>query len=367
MQFLHKIYLLRGKNMYRISFETTNKCNMRCKYCYLEHEQEPLSVGTAMKAVDTFLREDVEHSGLEVSFIGGEPLLCKKNIIEITENIKKKMDEMKLPVTFLITTNATLLNKDIIDFFIKENYSLKISLDGCQEDHDINRLMLNKKSSYSEILSKLDILQQFQIKSGKLVQISMVISKETYRNVYSNIIHLIKLGFKFICPCLETYADWKDEELEIIEKQLKLTIDWMMNEAKNGNHIFLKPLVIEHSKRTSHYDCLYCFPGRNSMHIKVNGDIYACYACQKDEFKLGNVEIGFIEEKYLKYKTYKPEYTTKCLNCDIFAYCCAKECIAVNYERTGKKWEVPECFCKQAKMYNELYTYFINQKKVYFG
>lgn len=352
--------------MYRISFETTNKCNMRCKYCYLDHEYEPLTLDTAMKAFDIFLNMNVDHSDLEISFIGGEPLLYKDNVVEIAEHIKERAKMHNIPVTFVITTNATLLDDRIINFFIKENFSLKISLDGNKEDHDINRLMLNKKSSYEEIMKKVQLLYKYQKETKKLVQISMVISKETYRNVYSNIIHSIKHGFKFICPCLETYAAWTIDELKEIEDQLMRVVDWIINEANQDNYIYLKPLVVEYNKRNIPHDCLYCFPGRNSMHVKTNGDIYACYACQKTPFELGNVKTGIREDRYLVFESYNPSFSSKCFECEIFDLCCAKECVAVNYERTGEMWNVPECFCQQAKMYNRLYEYFIEQKKLYF-
>lgn len=349
--------------MYRITFETTNKCNMRCKYCYLEHEKEPLSIEVAMKAVDTFLQSDVDHSSLKVSYIGGEPLLYKKNVIRITEKIKEKMSSMNIPVSFVITTNATLLDDEIVEFFIKENFSVKISLDGEKEDHDINRVMLNGISSYDTIINNLPLLRYYEEKAKKMVQISMVINKATYKNVYKNILNAIELGFRFICPCLETYADWNSEELRIIEEQLIKVIDWTIDAAKNGTYIYLKPLLVEHDKRQLQYDCLYCFPGRNNMHIKTNGDIYACYACQKEEFKLGNVNIGFEQKQYSRFKVHNPEYSTKCLKCSLFSSCCAKECVAVNFERNGNLWKVPDCFCEQAKMYEHLYKYFIEQKK----
>lgn len=350
--------------MYRITYETTNRCNMRCKYCYLEHEQEPLTEEMALKAIDVFENSDVDHRGLKISFIGGEPLLYKKNIINITKKIRERMEKKNIPVEFVITTNATLLDNDIIDFFIKEKYSLKISIDGYREDHDSNRILINGKSSYDKIIEKLPLLQRYQNESSKSVQISMVINKETYHNVYKNIIHIIDLGFKFICPCLETYALWTKAELRLIEEQLNQVVVWMVNEAKTENYVYLKPLIMEHSKRNSQYDCLYCFPGRNSMHIKVNGDIYACYACQKEAFKLGNVATGFDNIKYLQFKEYHPDYSKKCKNCNIFKYCSAKECIAVNYERTNKMWEVPDCFCEQAHMYERLYNNFLERKKL---
>ena len=43
------------------------------------------------------------------------------------------------PITFVITTNGTLLTKEKFEFFVKNKFSIMVSLDGEKESHDVNR------------------------------------------------------------------------------------------------------------------------------------------------------------------------------------------------------------------------------------
>ncbi len=350
--------------MYRITFEMTNKCNMNCTYCYLDHYEEPLSLGIALKAIDIFENEKVINDELFVSYIGGEPLLYKENLIKITNQIKGRLKELNKNISFGITTNAVLLDERIINFFIENNFTVKISLDGNKKFHDRNRKMLSGESSYEKILSNIKLLKIFEEKTKLFVQISMVINKNTYKFVFENFKHICELGFRFICPCLETYSNWTTDELEEIENQYKKIVRYIvMKAAKEKEFIYFKIIVLAHNRRDKKYECLYCFPGRNGIHVKVNGDIYACYACQKDYFKIGDVYHGFDKEKYENHRMYSNEYDTQCLGCSYFKICAAKDCTAVNYELTGNPKKVPYHYCELEKIEHRLLGYFEQIKR----
>lgn len=345
--------------MYRISYEMTNQCNMNCSYCYLDHYKEPLSPSIALKAIDVFENENVVNDELFVSYIGGEPLLYKNNLIEITDQIKYKLNKLNKRITFGITTNASLLDKSMTDFFIKNKFTVKISLDGNKESNDINRIMLSGESSYNKIISNIQLLRYYEENTNSNVQISMIINKNTYKFVYDNFKHIAELGFRFICPCLETYSDWTSDELDEIENQYRKIVRYIvMKAAKEKVHIYFKIIVLAHNRRDKKYDCFYCFPGRNGMHVKVNGDIYACYACQKDYFKIGDVYHGFDKDKYDKHRVYINEYDGQCQSCQYFDNCATKDCTGVNYELTGNPKKVPFHFCKMEKILHNLLKYF---------
>lgn len=55
-------------------------------------------------------------------------------------------------MSFAITTNATLVNDKIAEYFAKNNFNIIISLDGPQEMHDANRLMVNGTGSFEKQL-----------------------------------------------------------------------------------------------------------------------------------------------------------------------------------------------------------------------
>ncbi|OYP01370.1 (4Fe-4S)-binding protein, partial [Lachnotalea glycerini] len=119
--------------MYTLSLEVVNKCNLNCSYCYLgEKKNTSMSIDTAKKAIEIAVHEVQKQydKTLVIYFIGGEPLIAFNVIYEIVAYTKSRCMEMNLKYMFSITTNGTLLTKKIIDFFIKDKFEIKLSLDG---------------------------------------------------------------------------------------------------------------------------------------------------------------------------------------------------------------------------------------------
>ena len=90
-----------------------SKCNLNCKYCHREKEDD-------IKLSEDFLRELSTFTG-EIIFRGGEPTLYMDDIKTIVFTAKN--------ASFSMTTNGKLLEL-YIDYFRKHNFSISISYDG---------------------------------------------------------------------------------------------------------------------------------------------------------------------------------------------------------------------------------------------
>lgn len=153
-----------------VTLEVTEKCNLRCKYCiyhpshpeYRAFGHENMKWDVAKKAID-FLKEHSQNAeNRHIGFYGGEPLLNFELIERAVEYAKKLFGE---DMSFAITTNATLVNDKIAEYFAKNNFNIIISLDGPQEMHDANRL--NVYSIYNANLY-IQLLKDFlEIKEGE--------------------------------------------------------------------------------------------------------------------------------------------------------------------------------------------------------
>ena len=88
----------------------------------------------AKKAIDFLKRAFPKmQKNRHIGFYGGEPLLNFELIERAVEYAKKLFGE---DMSFAITTNATLVNDKIAEYFAKNNFNIIISLDGPQEMHD---------------------------------------------------------------------------------------------------------------------------------------------------------------------------------------------------------------------------------------
>ena len=55
-------------------------------------------------------------------------------------------------MSYIITTNATLLNDENIDFLIKNYAQISISIDGNEKAHNSNRIFHNRRGSFDIVI-----------------------------------------------------------------------------------------------------------------------------------------------------------------------------------------------------------------------
>ena len=145
-------------------------CNLRCEYCFADGgtyngAAENMSLDVALKAIDMIVSKSANRHNLEVDFFGGEPLLnfdVVKKTVEYARSIEKAHNKN---FRFTITTNAMLLNDEIIDFFNKEMYNVVVSIDGRRSVHDCVRKTASGKGSFDTAIK--NALRFKQLRKGQ--------------------------------------------------------------------------------------------------------------------------------------------------------------------------------------------------------
>ena len=129
-----------------------NACNFRCKYCYENHDFKNYMGKAEKKVLLKFLtKSEIDYLNLE--FFGGEPLLNKEFIIDISRDI---LNLKTIKYSGSITTNGFLLDEELFRTFLNLNItSYQITLDGLEEDHNNLRPLSGGKGTYQTILNNL--------------------------------------------------------------------------------------------------------------------------------------------------------------------------------------------------------------------
>ncbi len=138
-------------------------CNLSCSYCYKEDLAAPaagrkMNFATAAKAVDLLLREGASRERVNVVFFGGEPLTNMALIRQVVDYAEQRCAEEGRQVDFSLTTNATLLTEEIIDYFDAHRFGLAVSMDGPKALHDANRRTVGGKGTYDVVADKVRLL-----------------------------------------------------------------------------------------------------------------------------------------------------------------------------------------------------------------
>lgn len=160
-------------NADNVVFEATDACNLKCKYCgygdmycdYDERKNRYMKFDTVRCVLDNLCKfwesgiNSSSNKSVLIGFYGGEPLL-NFQLIKDTIEYLNLISLPNIEFQYNMTTNATMLYKHI-DFLVKNNFRILVSLDGTEYNHSY-RVFHNGKNSHSKVLSDIKkIMNQY--------------------------------------------------------------------------------------------------------------------------------------------------------------------------------------------------------------
>ncbi|QAU49515.1 radical SAM protein [Bradyrhizobium guangzhouense] len=134
----------------------TEACNFRCTYCYEDflHGQMKDEIVTGIKALISRRINDLDC--LKISWFGGEPLLARSTVLEISKHGNDLCAANGLVFISDITTNGALLSRSLVNQLWSVGVrDFQISLDGPKYRHDGTRLRANGRGSFDQIWANL--------------------------------------------------------------------------------------------------------------------------------------------------------------------------------------------------------------------
>src|SRR4029450_12155978 len=92
-----------------------------------------MSEETARESVEFLLRESRDNPTEHMTFFGGETLMKFPVLKSTIAYAPRRAAEMGKEIDFSLTTNATLLRPEIIEFLAENRVGVTISIDGPRE------------------------------------------------------------------------------------------------------------------------------------------------------------------------------------------------------------------------------------------
>lgn len=317
-----------------ITLFLSNACNMSCDYCF--HKKRELGYSDRKlfhKVLDILLLTEGEKS---ISFFGGEPLLQ----LPVLEYCIKRVYKDFSFINLSITTNATLLTKEVYSFLKSYNVNIVVSLDGVGETANKERKFPNGDNAWNKINKNLQ-----DIGAIKIDMVRMTVTTENVFHLFKNVIDLYEYGFKNLFFALDYSGNWSNETIEYYQQQYKLVLKWYkkMQTQDKGLCLWNIDKIIINGKRPGSVRCKY---GNNSFAIDPFGNIYACHreVLDPNTTALGNIynweKIRFTSEPGVLDKV--------CQKCSLFnrcEFCCVniRDCL-------GSMTEIPDIICEINKI-----------------
>ncbi|MCF7870311.1 MAG: radical SAM protein [Candidatus Omnitrophica bacterium] len=197
--------------------EITRKCNLNCTLCTTEKNNNSDISLTKIKSIIN----DSKQMGIDaIRFTGGEPTLHKE--------IKRFILEAKKNNFYVIlNTNATTIDKKLIDFFGKTVDNLLISLQGYNQISEQKHI--NTKINWKKKISNILLLKS----RVKTVRIGTIISKTLVENIEKYARLIKKMGvtnWELYRPI--TYK--KDTNFQLSKKDILGVMKYLFNLKKQG-------------------------------------------------------------------------------------------------------------------------------------
>ena len=335
-------------------------CNLRCKYCFADEGEykgcrKPMSAEVGKRAIDYVLENSGNIKNIEVDLFGGEPLMVFDTIKEIVDYAKEKDKLYNKNIRFTMTTNATLLNDEIIDYIDKNMGNIILSIDGRKEVNDNVRIRVDGSGCYDRILPNIKKMVDRRDPSKQYYARGTFTRENT--DFFEDVMALANEGFSEISIEPVVLPDShnlsiRSEDLPKIYEQYDMLYKEMLRRAENNDNPF----------KFYHFNidlnggpCVYkriagCGAGHEYVAITPDGDIYPCHQfVGNEEFLLGNINSG-IKNKNLS-KDFKNAHIynkPKCKECWARFYC-SGGCQANNFNFNGDIHVPYEIGCEMQK------------------
>ncbi len=350
-----------------VILETTDACNMRCRYCvfggnyvgYRTHGFSRMSDEIVEAGLNLYLSLLERFKYLNpfrepvIGFYGGEPLLNFRAIEHAVELSKELFVKRGYRPRFTISTNGTLLEGRAARFLAEEGFAVFVSIDGPKEEHDRNRVMVDGSGSFDRVMSNVRsysrMLRSLGVEEGPYALATYDLRTDLFklRDFFNSVKDTVMLTFVNMVRQFDTeyYSRFSKEDVERfrrVERELASEfLDYVRDRVwRRERDVFLdayfgrmvlavvldakifrivSPLLT--ASRT-------CIPP-HKLYITVNGDILPCERSPSGAV-IGNVRSGL---KYSRVKNLIRKYQrfqeSRCLRCGIKHSC--GSCIATLY------------------------------------
>lgn len=302
------------KDEYHLVINTTLDCNLNCWYCY---ESKVVGSKLSSKTI-SLIKKNIAfryscHSfkHLRISFFGGEPFMDFDGIKNILDYAKNFVECNGVLLTADFTTNATLMNADIVKYLKGFHCSFQITLDGDRRRH--NQIKFCKEKSFDTYQATIDSLKLID----EMIENRHVSVRVNFDNKTLNRIDEILEDISFLN---------RKKSLVILKRVWQINSEGVDHNLLLGSiqKVFDKGFLLDYYIMPK--GCL-CFADRESQALfNYDGKIFKCTTISSfdENNALGSVdeisgEIKWNKEKSDKWLTNLQRES--CVKCQWFPVC----------------------------------------------
>ncbi len=349
-----------NENIYFI-IDVTKRCNFNCIYCFRDLNDNRVIDNKVLKDICQFIVNIVNERKLKnvtVQVWGGEPLLA----IEKIEYIYNFFENTNVKLKIDIETNGSLITETIAKKLFDMKVNVGVSLDGTEEEQDIQRRLSNGKSSNELVKRGIKNLKKYY--KNNISGIT-VITKYNYKNFiyivnyFANELKISNMKFNIVKDnpnASENKLGLTLEEVRAFANTLFDSINLynlMGVKFSEGNLQMRMSNLMERSNKNY---CISngCKGGINLISIDMKGNIYPCEMTDYENVKITSIykngklstNYELVESIKLAKKNniyFRKKINNECKNCPWYYYCQGGCTSRIIYSNGKMKYDEVEC------------------------
>ena len=324
----------------------TQRCNLRCRYCYIAKRDRTMPIDVAVRIVDFAFLNTPQEERIDIGFFGGEPLLEFERIRNITSMIEAhpKFDPGRVDLS--VVSNGTIFSEEIADYLRRHKIALGISCDGPPSIQDAFRTFPDGSGS-SPIVE-----QNLRRALGWFpdLPVNAVHSPATLPYLADTVDHLAALGVAKIYLNTDYSARWTRREADLLPDLYARVADRYVEFHERGEPRFISLIdsKIAVILRRGYRPLERCRMGRGEYAFSPSGNIYPCERLIGNGdggcHCIGNIVAGLSPGAACAGAGDTKARNAECLECGLSVYC-MNWCGCSNYFASGAYDKVGPFLC----------------------
>jgi len=387
---LNKLYGFTLDNIKNITFQVTDRCSLKCSYCYqINKGKRKMSFETAKKAIDLIFSDDPsirDYLGNDVKayiieFIGGEPTLepeLMDQVVNYFREVAFKKDPMIVARSRIsIASNGMHYFEPAVNKFLMKNansLSFSISLDGNKELHDSCRRFPDGSPSFDKAIAAIHDWRAHGNEMGSKI----TLCPANIDKCFEASKFMVEEGYNIIHINFVYEEGWSIDDAKVCYEQLKKFADYMLELDAPQNIFYALFDYDKYTPQNEAEDKNWCGGDGNMLAIDPDGRLFPCIrymesalGTEVEPICIGDVDNGIGKcakcQKCIKMLEGVTRSVccegTDCLDCPVSTGC--GWCSGYNYQRYGtlKKRTTFQCWLhKAASLANVYYLNKLNRK-----
>ena len=328
----HKPLQIKNYPLSTIVLNVNTGCNLSCTHCYKEDLTTPakgqrMDFDTAVKSIELLLREGASRDRVNIVFFGGEPLSNLPLIRQVVDYTERRGAECGKTIDFSLTTNATLLTEEIVDYLNSHRFGIAVSMDGPKAVHDKHRRTVGGAGTYEVVARRVSMLLERYDSRPVGARVTLTAGTTDVIGIHHHLfdeLGFFEVGFAPVTGNALDHFNLNGDELQTVFENMKALGERYVEAAlcdRNNGFSNMHQLMTDLHEGTK--KILPCGAGVGLLAVDGNGELNLCHRFTGSELPTyGNVDTGIDKPRLGRFLEAAAERDgTVCATCRVRNLC----------------------------------------------